>query len=41
MTQRDKILMLRRRGLSLQEIADAVGLTRLDIHRILQQAGAK
>ncbi|WP_283807251.1 hypothetical protein [Bradyrhizobium sp. Tv2a-2] len=41
MNQIDEILLLRRRGLSLQEIADKVGLTRLDIRRILQRAGAR
>ena len=33
-----RVLVLRRRGYSLQEIADALGLTRLDVHRILERA---
>ncbi|SHG90725.1 helix-turn-helix domain-containing protein [Bradyrhizobium erythrophlei] len=39
LVQRDaKILLLRRRGWSLQEIADEMGLTRLDVYRILDRA---
>jgi transcriptional regulator len=33
-----KTLVLRRRGRSLQEIADELGLTRLDVFRILERA---
>jgi transcriptional regulator len=34
----NQILLLRSRGYSLQEIADKVGITRLEVHRILQRA---
>jgi transcriptional regulator len=39
LVQRDaRILLLRRRGKSYQEIADEVGLTRLDVIRILERS---
>ena len=39
LVQRDsKILLLRRRGKTLQEIADEVGLTRLEVFRILERS---
>jgi predicted transcriptional regulator len=39
LVQRDaKILLLRRRGKTLQEIADELGLTRLDVYRILDRS---
>ena len=39
LVQRDaRVHLLRRRGYSLQEIADELGLTRIDVHRILERA---
>jgi transcriptional regulator len=36
--QMAKVLVLRSQGKTKQEIADKLGLTRLDVHRILERA---
>jgi transcriptional regulator len=39
LVQRDaRVLQLRSRGKTKQEIADELGLTRLDVHRILERS---
>lgn len=41
MNQQHQILQLRSLGKTLQEIADKVGVTRLDVKRTLDRAGVR
>ncbi|WP_439398667.1 hypothetical protein ACRQ5Q_15020 [Bradyrhizobium sp. PMVTL-01] len=41
MTTQQHILQLRSRGKTLQEIADEVGVTRLDVKRTLDRLGIR
>jgi transcriptional regulator len=39
--QTNRIVMLRKRGMSLEEIAQEIGVTRLDVFRVLQRVQAR